>query len=367
MSELQSKTTPELSSFPFDRLLPEIQLLVLEAALPDQRIFHVSGHYHYKPSASDTQHPDDHRNTTTRSSKFTFHIRHAPPAVLSVCRAARAACLRHGLFLDGAHGAFFQPAVDMLYLDRNDRPHFRQNPQHHHSILNGSSGGGSSSSTPIDQSAWRAIRHIGLEWRAFFGRTPRVSPEGTTATTDLGKAWREALAPLRLRMPHLRSLTYVLPKVRHPGGLAWGREPYGAQKFAPELVPLPEGTKVPWGDALVLDEMPRTVGGRGRRGRDGDRDQARLALAQMLDGRRSYLVPWAEMRALIETSLNGEAGIKEEDDARWRREQSMNFGELPPVGAGPNQQQNWPKLDVYGSWLLRVNASYDEDVTSFPN
>ncbi|OAQ97515.1 hypothetical protein LLEC1_00829 [Akanthomyces lecanii] len=92
------------ASFPFDRLLPEIQLLVLEAALPQQRVFHVSD---------------------ATKNGFSFYIRHPPPALLSACHGTRAAILRSGVFLDGGQGAFFLPAVDLLYFDRSHQRHVR--------------------------------------------------------------------------------------------------------------------------------------------------------------------------------------------------------------------------------------------------
>ncbi|KAJ4154801.1 hypothetical protein LMH87_000077 [Akanthomyces muscarius] len=323
MTMAESVPNEEIS-FPFDRLLPEIQLLVLEAALPSQRIFHVSD--------------------ATKSS-FTFYIRHPPPAVLSVCHMLRTAILRHGAFLDGAHGAFFLPAIDMLYFDRSHRRHF-------HRLQ--------ASSSANDR--WATIQHVGLEWRALFARTPRLRPG-----EDFGSVWRAALAPLRVRMPALQSVTYVLPMVRHPGGLTWGREPYGAQLFAPGLVTLPEETKVPWGDALVMDKVPQARA-RGRR-----RNLERVALTELLlDGRKSYLVPWGEMKRVIEEALDRE---KEEDGERKeQREQESDWQAYAP---GQDEaewrsieamaKKDWPKLDLKGCWLLRESASYDEDVTSFPN
>lgn len=361
-----SETAP---SFPFHRLLPELQILVLEAALPDQRVFHVAGQYHYISNDRD-------ENGTGRlrlSEKFSFHVRHPPPAVLSVCRAARYAVLRLGLFLDGAHGAFFVPAVDMLYFDRNERSHIGLPPPVKHPDV--AMGG-----TRIDQSAWDAIQHVGLEWRAFFSRTPRAVP----GRTDMGGAWREAVAPLRMRMPNMRSLTYVLPRVRHPGGLAWGREPYGAPRFPPTLRPLPDETRVPWGDALVLEEMPTaTATGSGRR----NYPAARVALEELLGGRRSYLVPWVEMRAFVQDSLNeplAATRVEGKRGRRWRRWRKNVWhdggGTLPPlgpngaymtvVGGGIDEEElkeDWRSVDVRGCWLLREDAEYDEDVTSFWN
>lgn len=312
----------EGASFPFDRLLPEIQLLVLEAALPPQRIFHVSD--------------------ATKSS-FTFYIRHPPPAVLSVCHGARTAVLRHGVFLDGAHGAFFLPAVDMLYFDRSHRRHF-------HRMQTISS----------ENDHWAAIQHVGLEWRALFARTPRLRPG-----EDFGGVWRAALAPLRVRMPALQSVTYVLPMVRHPGGLTWGREPYGAQLFTPGLVTLPEETKVPWGDSLVMNEVPEARNGARRRKLE------RVALSELLlDGRKSYLVPWGEMKGVIEKALK-----EEEGDCREQGRQESDWQTHTPGQEEADWQsieavvkkRDWPKLDLKGCWLLRKAAAYDEDVTSFPS
>lgn len=171
----------------------------------------------------------------------------------------------------------------------------------------------------------------------------------------MGSIWRDALAPLRSRMPRLRTVTYVLPMVRHAGGLTWGREPYGASRFQAELVALPDETHVPWGDSLILDTL---------RSSPGNNSGRRMAMAEILDGRRSYLVPWGDIRAVIDGSLNideedeeDEAGVTEEVDWREMEEKKRLQGE----------KKNLPKLDLTGCWLLRMNARYDEEVNSFPS
>lgn len=324
-------TVPEPSpptSFPFHRLPPEIQDLVWEAALPPRRVFHVSAGFTKDAQLSSSSSPSH--------GGFQFHIRHPPPPSLAVCRTARQATLRRGVFLAGPHGGWFRPDTDILYFDRNQRRLFHppkgQGRDRHPFSSNPSTSSPPSASNhsrrhPLP-SACAAVQHVGLEWRAFFSHMPRLRPG-----QDPGAVWRDAIAPLREGMPALKTLTYVLPMVRHGGGLSWGREPYGAQRFEAELVRLPEGVNVPWGGGLLLEPVPE-----GRVGR---------AMAELLDGRQSFLVPWGEMRGLIDGSLN----IEEEDEEEE--------GEERP------KKRELPKLNLTGGWLLRVNAEYDEEVRSF--
>ncbi|OAA50930.1 hypothetical protein BBO_00877 [Beauveria brongniartii RCEF 3172] len=141
----ESSSALEPPRFRFENLPAELKLIIIKAALPEQRIFHVSGRWtdKYEPKETDAD-----------TYGFTFYYRHPPPALLSVCPAMRAAVLQCGVFLDslrGARGAFFVPTIDMLYFDeRYAERHLRR--WH----------GGS---TDADAARWAAIRHIGIECR----------------------------------------------------------------------------------------------------------------------------------------------------------------------------------------------------------
>ncbi|KAM3452261.1 hypothetical protein MY3296_004699 [Beauveria thailandica] len=128
--------------FRFEHLPAELKLIIIKAALPEQRIFHVSGRWtdEYEP-----------KKTGADTYGFTFYYRHPPLTLLSVCPAMRAAVLQCGVFRDslrGARGAFFVPAIDMLYLD-----------ERHARCYIGRWHGGS---TDADAARWAAIRHVGI-------------------------------------------------------------------------------------------------------------------------------------------------------------------------------------------------------------
>ncbi len=207
------------------RLPPEVRLLVWEATLPDRRVFHVSDL---------TEVPQTPRitNSTKRNEQlFSFHIRHAPPIAHGICHESRAVVLSRGFLLSGSKtctgkpsaGPWFNPQRDMLYLDRNMR----------HCLK---------AKTPINVHGLNRVLHVGLEWRAWFRDVPRL-PDGENMHHQ---QWKMAMEPLLLHCPSAETMSFVLPRVRHAGGVPSGREPYGAEKYSCSLETLPEGTKVPW-------------------------------------------------------------------------------------------------------------------------
>ncbi|KAM3499749.1 hypothetical protein MY10362_007011 [Beauveria mimosiformis] len=191
MAESSSAVKPP--RFRFEDLPAELKLIIIKAALPEQRIFHVSSRWKdkYKP-----------KETGADTYGFTFYYRHPPPALLSVCPAMRAAALQCGVFLDslrGARGAFFVPAIDMLYLDE----------RHAERLLQRWHGG----SPDADAGRRPAIRHIGIECR---NRHPDEWGWDLLEQSSLERRpsvlWAEMLATMCMRMPVLQSVTYTLPR-----------------------------------------------------------------------------------------------------------------------------------------------------------
>ncbi|KAJ4267590.1 hypothetical protein NW762_003699 [Fusarium torreyae] len=215
MASLES-TAPqrlELNSLP-----PELRDLVWSFTLPDYRIFHVK----------EVSRQEAHSDTTKREMCFHFHIRHALPVALQTCRESRTVALREGFFLSphgDDPGVWFRPATDILYFDRNQRTTFQVKPGQPRVTVPG----------------WDRVLNVGIEWRAFFRDTPRPSRNETTASY-----WRAAIEPLYAYMPRIRTVNYILPKMRHKGGMMWGREPYHAERYEAVLVPLPESVQIPW-------------------------------------------------------------------------------------------------------------------------
>lgn len=118
---------------------------------------------------------------------------------------------------------------------------------------------------------------------------------------------------------------------------------------------------MPWGDSLVMNEVPEASSG------GQTRNLERVVISELLlDGRKSYLVPWGEMKGVIEEALK-----KEEEDCRqesdWQTyapgQEVAGWQSIEAVA----EKKDWLKLVLKGCWLLRKDAAYDEDVTSFPS
>ena len=324
-------------AFPFGRLPEDLRLLVWEATLPDQRVFHVD-------RIASTRFLDKKRSPRGLKPSdsprfFTFHITHAPPSALHVCSESRAVSLCRGFFLSpypelGIAGVWFCPERDVLYFDRTMRLPLRM----------AGSEGGQQRKVHAPILGWDRVLHAGLEWRAFFRDVPRPDPgeeeEGEDEEDDMGKYWRAAVAPLRASMPRLRTLGYVMPKTRHRGGIQVGREPWGASAFEAALVPLPEGTQIPW-------ETLRNVGA----GQDEEEEDPMAVLA----GRVMGLRRWSAVRMDLEMALwrepvgeEGQGEEEDEEDARsevawdeWMSRRRKTIDEPPRV-------EGW--------WLVREGA-----------
>ncbi|KAM5352710.1 hypothetical protein ACJ41O_005432 [Fusarium nematophilum] len=279
----------------FNHLPPELRDLIWESSLPSRRVFHVKGVHQYITTPS------------SRTMSFRFHIRHANPVALRTCRESRAVALRAGFFLSPRGddpGVYFRTDADILYFDRNQRTLFQVKPNQ----------------PRVSVPGWDRVLNVGIEWRAFFRDTPRPSRGETTAGY-----WRAAIEPLYAYMPRMRTVNYILPFVRHKGGMTWGREPYGVQGFEPVLEELPEETEIPW-------QSTRNGGGvsRGQLMRD----------IQNPAGLSSLMVTWREVKEDIERGFAGE----DESDG------------YPP--------------EIVGWWMFRTGAptKYDNpEVRGFPN
>ncbi|KAF5005332.1 hypothetical protein FDECE_8228 [Fusarium decemcellulare] len=273
----------------FNDLPLELRDLIWGFALPDRRVFHVKGVSRLKPVS----------DLTKREMRFHFHIRHPPPVGLHVCQESRAVALRKGFFLSPAGadpGVWFKPETDILYFDRNQRTTFQAKPNQPRMTVSG----------------WDRVLNVGIEWRAFFRDTPRPSPGETTASY-----WSAVIKPLYAYMPHMQTVNYILPILRHRGGMMWGREPYRAQDYEAILVPLPGRTQIPWEST---------------RNRGGDRAQL-LNDIRHVTGLSSLVVTWKEVKEDIEKGF-------EEDDEAGESSHGLKGGDRYPP-------------EIIGWWLLR--------------
>lgn len=299
--------------FHLGRLPPEVRLLVWEATLPDRRVFHVSSLTEAAQAAQKT-------SSVKRSGQlFSFHIRHAPPIAHQVCHESRAVVLSRGFFLSDGEttagkpcaGTWFNPQRDMLYLDRNMRHCLR-------------------AKTPISVGGLDRVLHVGLEWRAWFRDVPRPpDDEGTHR-----QRWKTAMEPLLLHCPGAETMGFVLPRVRHTGGVPSGREPYGAEKHGCGLERLPRGTRVPW------ERVPVQVANGALVNYPG------TALSQLAGG--SVPVEWRVLCRQMETA----ADLLQRDDGT-KRVEDEGFHE-PVV-------QRKRVVRVRGWWLVRPGAQMGQE------
>lgn len=197
---------------------PEVRAMIWECTLPPQRIFHVCSAVSF--------HPKDKPSTVRR---FAFHIQHEQPATLSVCRESRAAALRRGFFISKCPHIWFDPDVDMLYFDRNNRRFLQSKEGEPLYTFDG-----------LDR-----VQHLGVEWRAWFRDIPALQSERSMLLR-----WKGAFDSLQVYMPRLKTVNFILPLLRYCGGMGFGREPYGAWSHPCELVPLPERVNIPWGKTM---------------------------------------------------------------------------------------------------------------------
>ncbi|CAM1500520.1 Fc.00g096820.m01.CDS01 [Cosmosporella sp. VM-42] len=293
-------------SLEFNSLPQEIRDLIWEFALPGRRLFHVKGAFRQRPI----------EDPNKRDMFFRFHIHHPPPVTSYINKESRAVAMRKGFFLSSyadRPGVWFNPSLDILYFDRNQRTSFHLRP------------GESRMSLP----GWDRVLNVGLEWRAFFRDTPRPVQEETTADY-----WWAAIYSLYLYMPNMKTLNYILPKVRHKGGITWGREPYGAQEFDAGIVPLPAATQIPWGSER------NTGNGQVTRGTMHGEMARRTGLS-------AQMVTWREVKSDMEKGFE-ERMVDEEDadDRRWEYKEATK----------EEDERGSRSPRILGWWLVRVGA-----------
>ncbi|KAJ6789959.1 hypothetical protein PWT90_05804 [Aphanocladium album] len=309
MSFGESADTPT-AAFDLGRLPPEVRQLIWEATLPGRRVFHVSDWSDVAKNRQATSH------NGLSEQKFDFHICHAPPVAHAVCRESRTLVLLRGFFLSPSRscvtapptGPWFNPRRDMLYLDRNMRHCLR-------------------AKTPLNIAGLDRVLHIGLEWRAWFRDVPRL-PDGE----EMYMRWKAAIQPLLLHCPRVESMNFVLPRVRHTGGVPSGREPYCAENYHCDLTPLPDTTRVPWGRVPVPVVGGVIVGFPG------------TALSQI--GGSSTPVEWGALRGQMEAGLR----LLEEDSGASSDDEYLR----------PLQVCHKTALSVKGWWLVRSGVPINQ-------
>ncbi|KAL6415483.1 hypothetical protein AUP68_02042 [Ilyonectria robusta] len=306
MMDLKLSSSSGTGSLGLKDLPLEIRELIWEFALPDRRVFHVKGMSRQRPFM----------NPDPRCLFFNFHIGHPPPVCTRVCSESRAVALRKGFFFesrDDHPGYWFNPDKDILYLDRNQRTLLHSKPNQPRMKVSG----------------WDRVLNVGLEWRAFFRDIPRPSQDET-----ISSYWRAAIDPLYAYMPRMKTVNYILPEARYKGGITWGREPYGAQKFEAELFPLPEDTPIPWETNRNLGTPP-----------------SRTQILAEIQGRPIHaasVLPWAEVRGDIVR------GFEEGDD--------VSGAEAEPAREGnpSDTRVNYPPR-IVGWSLVRVGATFSQE------
>ncbi|EHK21223.1 uncharacterized protein TRIVIDRAFT_223147 [Trichoderma virens Gv29-8] len=308
-----------LSGLPF-----EIRTLIWEATLPPTRIFHVKGT----------------TESGINSKILTFHRKHPPPIALHICTESRAAALRNGDYFlapEPGTGPWFNPKRDILYFDRNQRHMLR------------SQGG----KTRI--SGWEKVLHVGLEWRAWFRDVPRQTAPGDE---DIRRHWRSVVRGIYFHMPAIEGIHYVLPRVRHKGGVTWGREPYKSAQYEAQLVHLPEATEIPWAGAGMGIRNAIHNGAAA-----GNAAPGVLVIPGATEGSRTLLTmtTWGDIKVDMERALEEELKGDEEDqvaelDWTLANEDGEDEDEDNSKCVFPGNQPP----EVVGWWLLRQDAPRED-------
>ncbi|KAK5992169.1 hypothetical protein PT974_05569 [Cladobotryum mycophilum] len=311
-------------TFPFNSLPVEIRDVIWEFTLPPARVFHVSGT------------ADRGRNVQPTDPRRT------PLPFISAINPPRPRGLGGYIFASSPTrpGLWFNPQRDILYLDRNQRHHLRTKegkPARH--IF-----------------GWDRVLHVGIEWRAWFRDVPHRQPG-----RGMRRDWRAAIQSLYIYMPHLKGIHYILPRVRHIGGVTGGREPYGAAKYPTELVTLPATTSIPWYKTRGAAGNAPAAPGTGA----AVLEQMGAPTATTGEGHRPYLATWEHIREDMERSMESD---DESDDGREDDEQEEEldwtmvdeFDEYERVNAS-NRLWRDERPEVVGWWLLRCGASMEKE------
>ncbi|KAM0255899.1 hypothetical protein ACHAQJ_005300 [Trichoderma viride] len=311
-----AEETFNLCGLPFD-----VRALIWEATLPPPRIFHVKG-----------------TEESCLKKVLTFHKPHPPPIALHICSESRAVALRNGGFFlapVAGTGPWFNPKRDILYFDRNQRYMLR-------------SKGGKTEIRGLER-----VLHVGLEWRAWFRDVPRQTAPGDE---DIRLHWRSVVRGLYLHMPALEGIHYVLPRVRHKGGVTWGREPYGVAKYQAQVVHLPEQTEIPWAGAALGIRNAVHNGAAA-----GNAAPQVLVIPGTAEGSRTILrmTTWGDIKADMERALEEE--LKGDQEGRvieldWTLASEEEANEESKTCTFPG---NHPP-EVIGWWLLRQDAPLED-------
>ncbi|UNI21224.1 hypothetical protein JDV02_007234 [Purpureocillium takamizusanense] len=341
-------------------------------------------------------------SSSTSSSRVTSNRVSSSSRVTS-SRSSRFRSRFSSRFSGGSPGLWFNPQRDMLYLDRNMRHRIKAEPrlqqQHAVAVANG-----------MDK-----VLHVGVEWRAWFRDIPRLLHEGDnngdddeqgeegqgdntdTDNTDMRMVahWRSAMEALLLCCPSAGTISFVLPRVRHVGGVTFGREPYGAARYPCDLAPLPDEVRVPW----EKKKQQQPLGAAAAAGTAG----AGLALAALLAGggssssgggsTRSALTEWRAIRREMQSALASLAydkkgaemmsrrhGWEEEEEEDTKKGKDRALVAAPAAAATQGGRRNGTRATptsattttttattrttptppkVQGWWLLRAGAPTD--------
>ncbi|KAM0520658.1 hypothetical protein ACHAPE_003055 [Trichoderma viride] len=308
-------------TFNLSGLPSEIRALIWEATLPPPRIFHVKG-----------------TSTLDQERSLTFHKLHPPPLALRICSESRTVALQKGGFFlahAGGAGPWFSPKRDILYFDRNQRQMLR-------------SSGGKTQIRGGDQ-----VLHVGIEWRAWFIDVPRHTTPGDE---DVRLHYRGVVRGLYLQLPALETIHYILPRVRHKGGVTWGREPFGVTKYHAELVHLPETTEIPWAGAGLGIRIAVHNGAAA-----GNATPDVLVAPGVAEGSRTMLsmTTWGDIKANMERALEEELKGGQEDqvvELDWTLEgEEQDNEESKKAPFAGNQPP-----EIVGWWLLRKDCPQED-------
>ena len=247
------KGPPKPRPLQFTDLPPELRDMIWEFSLLESRVFHV------KQIRKFLQNPGER----VMSGRLAFHNPQPPPAATAVCTESRRVAWRTGcvLFQHAATSLrhelqWFNPNCDVLYFDRNQRAAFNN--------LLGGPGMGSEKPTPgVVVPGLERVRHLALEWRWFMQDGSKALE--AYSSDEMRPFWAAKMDRIYAYMPALRTIHYVLPMIRHQGGLPWGREPSLVKDLPIEFVDLPPRCLVPLESGFksweeVRAEFEKTLG-----------------------------------------------------------------------------------------------------------